>query len=384
MTFDERDHPTAADLIARSNRLGADPRNTNYAGGNTSAKGTETDPVTGQPVELLWVKGSGGDLGTLTEQGPGGAAAGPAARPGRRLPRGRPGGRDGRRVRLLPARQGRRRPVHRHRDARPGRRRARGSPAPGLRDRAGHRGRRGGADPQGASATGWRGCRGGAPASSSGWTSPRSRRRTRRPSAASSAGTASPPGATPARRPRPNSLEIIRTAEQFLADNGTAEPFGPVVPGLRGAAGGGAAREGRRAGPDDPRASPPRTGRRSGTSPTPTWCWNSWPAQKLTRAGRAGHVLPGPLPADQGQAAGRRPARARRPSRRSWPGWWSCTRPTAPTTRATTTATPPPTAPRSGARTRRSCWSRAWACSPSARTSRPPGSPASSTSTRST
>jgi rhamnulose-1-phosphate aldolase/alcohol dehydrogenase len=54
------------DLVARSNRLGADPRNTNYAGGNTSAKGTETDPVTGQPVELLWVKGSGGDLGTLT------------------------------------------------------------------------------------------------------------------------------------------------------------------------------------------------------------------------------------------------------------------------------------------------------------------------------
>ena len=59
----------AADLIARSNKLGADPRNTNYAGGNTSAKGTETDPVTGQPVELLWVKGSGGDLGTLTESG---------------------------------------------------------------------------------------------------------------------------------------------------------------------------------------------------------------------------------------------------------------------------------------------------------------------------
>ncbi|MDQ0577668.1 bifunctional aldolase/short-chain dehydrogenase [Agromyces albus] len=59
----------ASDLIARSNRLGADPKNTNYAGGNTSAKGTETDPVTGEPVELMWVKGSGGDLGTLTEQG---------------------------------------------------------------------------------------------------------------------------------------------------------------------------------------------------------------------------------------------------------------------------------------------------------------------------
>ncbi|GAA0262822.1 bifunctional rhamnulose-1-phosphate aldolase/short-chain dehydrogenase [Cryptosporangium japonicum] len=60
---------TVAALLARSNRLGADPRNTNYAGGNTSAKGTDVDPVTGGPVELLWVKGSGGDLGTLTEPG---------------------------------------------------------------------------------------------------------------------------------------------------------------------------------------------------------------------------------------------------------------------------------------------------------------------------
>jgi rhamnulose-1-phosphate aldolase/alcohol dehydrogenase len=62
-------NPTVAELIARSNRLGADPRNTNYAGGNTSAKGVDKDPVTGRDVELLWVKGSGGDLGTLTETG---------------------------------------------------------------------------------------------------------------------------------------------------------------------------------------------------------------------------------------------------------------------------------------------------------------------------
>ncbi|WP_106815173.1 bifunctional aldolase/short-chain dehydrogenase [Microbacterium timonense] len=60
---------TVQQLITRSNRLGADPKNTNYAGGNTSAKGTATDPVTGEPVELLWVKGSGGDLGTLKESG---------------------------------------------------------------------------------------------------------------------------------------------------------------------------------------------------------------------------------------------------------------------------------------------------------------------------
>ncbi|BAL88682.1 putative short-chain dehydrogenase [Actinoplanes missouriensis 431] len=62
-------NPVVAELIARSNRLGADPRTTNYAGGNTSAKGADIDPVTGQNVDLLWVKGSGGDLGTLTESG---------------------------------------------------------------------------------------------------------------------------------------------------------------------------------------------------------------------------------------------------------------------------------------------------------------------------
>ncbi|TFD61286.1 bifunctional aldolase/short-chain dehydrogenase [Cryobacterium sp. Hh7] len=62
-------NPTVAALIARSNRLGSDPKITNYAGGNTSAKGTEIDPVTGESVELIWVKGSGGDLGTLAEKG---------------------------------------------------------------------------------------------------------------------------------------------------------------------------------------------------------------------------------------------------------------------------------------------------------------------------
>ncbi|MEU6106163.1 bifunctional aldolase/short-chain dehydrogenase [Streptomyces flaveolus] len=62
-------HPEVAGLLARSHRLGSDPRNTNYAGGNTSAKGTATDPVTGGETELLWVKGSGGDLGTLKAEG---------------------------------------------------------------------------------------------------------------------------------------------------------------------------------------------------------------------------------------------------------------------------------------------------------------------------
>lgn len=62
-------HEQVTELLARSHRLGADARNTNYAGGNTSAKGTALDPVTASPVELMWVKGSGGDLGTLTHDG---------------------------------------------------------------------------------------------------------------------------------------------------------------------------------------------------------------------------------------------------------------------------------------------------------------------------
>ena len=62
-------NPVVARLLARSNSLGAEKKNTNYAGGNTSAKGHDVDPVTGEDVELLWVKGSGGDLGTLTEPG---------------------------------------------------------------------------------------------------------------------------------------------------------------------------------------------------------------------------------------------------------------------------------------------------------------------------
>ena len=57
------------ELLQRSNRLGSEPRFTNYAGGNTSAKGSIPNPATGQETTVLWVKGSGGDLGTLTESG---------------------------------------------------------------------------------------------------------------------------------------------------------------------------------------------------------------------------------------------------------------------------------------------------------------------------
>jgi len=56
-------------LLYRSNLLGADKRVTNYGGGNTSAKVSAKDPLTGEPVEVLWVKGSGGDLGSMKLDG---------------------------------------------------------------------------------------------------------------------------------------------------------------------------------------------------------------------------------------------------------------------------------------------------------------------------
>lgn len=56
-------------LIYRSNLLGADLRLTNYGGGNTSCKAKAKDPLTGQETEIMWIKGSGGDIGTLKKSG---------------------------------------------------------------------------------------------------------------------------------------------------------------------------------------------------------------------------------------------------------------------------------------------------------------------------
>jgi rhamnulose-1-phosphate aldolase/alcohol dehydrogenase len=56
-------------LLYRSNLLGSDLTVTNFGGGNTSAKLTETDPLTGENVEVLWVKGSGGDIGSMKLDG---------------------------------------------------------------------------------------------------------------------------------------------------------------------------------------------------------------------------------------------------------------------------------------------------------------------------
>ncbi|HEY5362840.1 MAG TPA: hypothetical protein VIJ49_01420, partial [Aestuariivirga sp.] len=56
-------------LVYRSNLLGSDKRVTNYGGGNTSSKIWEKDPLTGENVEVLWVKGSGGDNATIKRDG---------------------------------------------------------------------------------------------------------------------------------------------------------------------------------------------------------------------------------------------------------------------------------------------------------------------------
>jgi rhamnulose-1-phosphate aldolase/alcohol dehydrogenase len=56
-------------LIYRSNLLGADLRLTNYGGGNTSCKAMASDPITGKETEVMWIKGSGGDIGTLKRSG---------------------------------------------------------------------------------------------------------------------------------------------------------------------------------------------------------------------------------------------------------------------------------------------------------------------------
>ena len=68
-----QDHDASLDapalLLYRSNLLGSDLRITNYGGGNTSAKIVQKDPLTGQDVTVLWVKGSGGDVGSMKLDG---------------------------------------------------------------------------------------------------------------------------------------------------------------------------------------------------------------------------------------------------------------------------------------------------------------------------
>ena len=341
---------TRQELIARSNRLGSDPKNTNYAGGNTSAKGTETDPVTGEPVELLWVKGSGGDLGTLTESG---LAV-------LRLDRMRalvdvyPGvdredemvaafdyclhGKGGAAPSIDTAMHGlvdAAHVDHLHPDC--GIAIATAADGEQLTSRS--------------SATRSCGCRGAGRASSSASTSPRSRSSNPKAIGCILGGHGITAWGDTSEKCEKNSLWIIRTAEKYIKANSQEEPVrcpreevGAAqrrqAPGARRRARRHAARR-RVAGPADGRSLHRRQGRARlpGQPQPPT-------------PGRARHVVPRPLPAHQGQADGRRPARPTRLWRRSRPASPSCTRPTAPTTPATTTATRSRGRPRCAAPTR--------------------------------
>ena len=242
-----------SELIARSNRLGADPRNTNYAGGNTSAKGAATDPATGARVELLWVKGSGGDLGTLTESGlavlrldrlrglvdvyPGEAREDEMVAAFDYCLHGRGGAApsiDTAMHGLVTAR-------------------TRGPPTPGLGHRLRDRGRRRGAHEGVLRRPGALGsvAASGLPAR------PRHRRRARDAHPEAIGVILGGHGITAwgptSAECEANSLEIIRTAQAFIDERGRAEPFGPLVVGYEALTAAGAPCPGGRARPIDPR-----------------------------------------------------------------------------------------------------------------------------------
>ena len=369
--------PEVTDLLQRSNRLGSDPRNTNYAGGNTSAKGPAADPVTGEPVELMWVKGSGGDLGTLTADGlavlrldrlraltgvypgveredemvaafdyclhgKGGAApsidtamhglvdaphvdhlhpdsgiAFATAADGEALTRACFGDR----VRWVPWR-------------RPGFQLgldiaavAREHPEAIGVILGGH------------GITAW--------------------------------------GAT-SEECEANSLAIIAAAQQYLDDHGAAEPFGPVIPGYEPLPE--AERRARAAA-----LAPVLRGLASTDRPQVGHFTDSpavldfVAAPEAPGAGRARHVLPRSFPAHQGPPDGSRPAAVGAAGRRDRPAPRAARRLPEGLPRLLRPARRRRTRRRCAAPIPRSCWSPGWGCSASARTSRPPGWPASST-----
>ncbi len=263
-------------------------------------------------------EGLRGRPGHADRGGPGGAPAGPPPLAGRGVPRGRPRGRDGRRVRLLPARQGWRRAVDRHRHARARRRPPHRPPAPGLGDRAGHRRRRAGADEGvlrgpgrvgGLAASGvparpgHRGGEAGQPAGHRGRP-----RRPRHHGLGRDLGGVR--GALAGDHPRRRGVPVRARQGRALRRRGAR---------LRGPARDGAARPRGRAGAGDPWA---RVHRRAAARPLHRQRRRpGLPGLRAARApGGARHLLPRPLPAHQGPPAGRRPARARRLSRTSSPG----------------------------------------------------------------
>ena len=217
----------------RSHRLGADRRITNYAGGNTSAKVTLADPVTGDATPVLAVKGSGGDLGTLTADG---LALLDLDRL-RALERlSAAGVHEDDLVAyydVVPVRHRWRGAVDRHAAARVPRRRPRRPPP----SRRGDRARR---PPPTASASssecfgddvGWLDWR--RPGFELGLRAARLRAGTPRHAVSCSVATASSAGARSSDECEATTLELVARAEAFLAEHGRDEPLGAVVPSSR-------------------------------------------------------------------------------------------------------------------------------------------------------
>ena len=368
--------PEVAALIARSNRLGSDPRNTNYAGGNTSAKGTATDPVTGQPAELLWVKGSGGDLGTLS-------ASGLAVL---RLDRLRaltgvyPGveredemvaafdyclhGKGGAAPSIDTAMHGlvdMPHVDHLHPDSGI----ALASAADGERLTAECFGDRVLWVP-------WR-----RPGFQLGLDIAEIHRAHPDAIGVILGGHGITAWGATSDECEARSLEIIATAQRFLDTRGRSDPFGPVIPEYQPLPPGERLARAAALAPvirGLARTDRPQVGHFTDTPAVLGFLAGA----EHPAAGRARHLLPGPFPAHQGPrrwcSTGRRRPRCPRCST----GSGSCTPPTARTTGRTTSGTPPRPRRPCAAPTRRSCSCPAWACSASARTSRPRGWPASS------
>ena len=376
----------SAHLLARSHRLGADPRNTNYAGRQHVGQGHRRRPRHRRARRAAVGQGLGRRPRHAHRGRPGRAAPRPPARPRRRLSRRRARGRDGGRVRLLLPRQGRRGAVDRHRDARPRRRRPRRPPPPRQRHRHRHRGRR-----RAAHQGDLRRPRRVGPVAP-----PRlpARSRHRRDPRRQPAGDRRDP-----RRPRHHRLgrHQRRGRGQLALDHRHGaqahidEPRRPAA--VRRASSTSAAPLARARAPGQGRRPrPARAGHRLGatsrwsaTSPTTDVVLDFLAGEKLFALAALGTVVPRPLPAHQGQAARARPPGRPPRSRSASPGWPSSTTAyRADYARLLRAPRRPRTRRPCGAPTRRSCWCPASACSPSARTSRRPGWRASSTSTRST
>ena len=335
-----RDDPTIAALLARSNRLGADKRVTNFAGGNTSAKVTLADPITGAPTQVLAVKGSGGDLGTMTAR----RARVPRSRPSPR-PRGGscsrgPRGRHRRLLRVLPVRPRGCRAVDRHSAARlhhPGPRRP---PAPRLDDRPRRCRRQRGARRRVLRRRGRLAVRGSGLASSSASRCATSKRRSPDARGAVLEGHGMICWADTSEECEALSLDLIARAERFLAERDLDGAFGAVRDGYTALRRRRTAPTGRRLWPRSCAASPHQSVRWSAPSATLRVVLDFLSREAAPRLAAQGTSCPDHFLRTKVRPLLPRPAGDGDARRATGPPRASCTSSTAPTTGRTTTPTP--------------------------------------------